>query len=393
MGQTDARDLPLTWGGKDQANVLWKAPLFDNLDKVRRDQNQSSPVVAGNHVFVTVSFWPAGASQKDYPEHHVLCFRAPDGKRLWDAKVPPGPWRLTDLRGGYTASTPATDGERVYVVFGSAVLAALDFKGKLIWRKEIVPYAFDVAMGMSPIVYRDTVLLLCDQLQKSSALLAFDQKSGELRWAQKRPHADWTHSTPVVAMVNGKPQLLVAGATALEGLYPGTGERLWWCGLGGGKRIGDTVSPVLGAGIVYCDSGRGGPGIAADPTGSGDVSKTHRRWEIPQVPEGFSSPVIVGDYLYRTHSPETLKCYALATGKAVYSERLPGLSPRNSPLATVDGRIYFASAGKSYVIKAGPRFEVLGTSDLGDASDASPAAAGQRLFLRGARNLYCIGKK
>jgi outer membrane protein assembly factor BamB len=394
MGQSDARELPLTWGGQGQDNILWKAALFENPAALRRDQNQSSPIVSAGYVFVTVSYWPTGVSQKDYPEHHVLCYRAQDGKRLWDTRVLPGPWRLTDLRGGYTAPTPASDGERVYVVFGSAVIAALDFQGKLIWRKEIVPHAFDVTLAVSPVIYKGTALLLCDQLQqqKASVLLAFDCKTGDLNWTQKRPGADWTHSTPVIAAVNGKPQLLVAGAQAVQGLDPTTGKRLWECGLGG-KRTGDTVSPVYGSGLVYCDSGRGGPGIAVDPTGMGIVSKTHLRWKIAQVPEGFSSPVMVGPYLYRTHAPETLKCWEIATGKVVFSERLPGLSPRTSPVATADGRIYFASAGKSYVIKAGPRCEILGSSDLGDASDASAAVAGARLYLKGGRYLYCIGKE
>ena len=92
-----------------------------------------------------------------------MCFAAADGKKLWDTKIEPGPRRLTDLRGGYTAPTPATDGERVYALFGSSVLAALNFDGRIIWRKEITPFAFDVAIGTSPILYQDLVLVLCDQ--------------------------------------------------------------------------------------------------------------------------------------------------------------------------------------------------------------------------------------
>jgi outer membrane protein assembly factor BamB len=392
MGHAEARDLPLTWDAKK--NVLWKAALFDNFDNFRRDHNQSSPIVSGERLFVTASYWPAGSSQKTFPEHHVLCFRASDGKKLWGTRVPPGPWLLGDLRGGYTAPTPASDGERVYVVFGSAVCAALDMNGRLLWRKEIVPHAFDVAIGLSPVLHGDTVLLLCDQLrqEKASVLIAFDKKTGAIKWSRPRPTEDWTHGTPVLASIAGKQQLLVAAAYALEGLDPGTGEVLWSCTLGSGKRIGDTASPVYGGGLVYCDSGRGGPGLAVDPTGMGDVSKTHLRWTISQMPEGFSSPLIVGDYLYRTHSPETLDCRDLKTGKPVYRERLPGLSPRVSPVATADGRIYLASAGKSFVVKTGPTFTLLGSSDLGDPSDASPAIAGNRLFLRGGRYLYCIGR-
>src|SRR5437660_1742327 len=210
MGQTDEKDLPVSWGGKKQHNVLWKAPLFERPEGIRRDQNQSSPIVWGDRVFVTISYWPKGVSEKEYPEHHVLCFAAGDGRRLWDTKIAPGPWKLTDIRGGYTAPTPACDGERVYVVFGSAVIAALTLDGELVWRKEITPHFFDVAIGASPIVYNDKVLMTCDLLKekKASRLLAYDAKSGELKY--DRPRAvDWAHSTPALVEIKGRMQLLM----------------------------------------------------------------------------------------------------------------------------------------------------------------------------------------
>src|SRR5262245_6731438 len=322
MGHTQEKDLPMTWGGKNQDNVAWKVPLVETADKVKFDQNQSSPVVHGDRVYVTVSYWPAGVKQDEFPEHHVICFRAADGQRLWDTTVPPGPWLLKDLRGGYTAPTPAADGERVCVLFGSSVLAALDLQGKIVWRKEITPHFFDVAIGTSPVLVKDKVLVMCEQLKdkKASTLLEFDRKTGELAWEQKRPDADWTHSTPVLAEVNGKAQLLVAGATALEGLDPDDGKPIWSCSHD--KRIGDTPSPVLGGGLVYVDSGRGGPGVAVDPTGSGDVTKTHLKWKVPQVTEGFSSAAIAGEHLYRLSNPGVLRCRELATGREVYAERL-----------------------------------------------------------------------
>jgi outer membrane protein assembly factor BamB len=389
QGHTPARDLPLTWGGNDGENVLWRAPLLPDPEKARPDHNQSSPIVWGDRVFVTVSYWPATGPPKEFPEHHLLCFRAGDGKPLWDCRVPPGPWLLTDLRGGYTAPTPATDGERVYVAFGSSVLAAVDFTGKLLWRQEIKPYDFDVAMAASPVLYGDTALLVCDQAKKaSSRLLAFDLRTGAVRWEQKRPTAGFSHSTPVVVEVRGKPHFLVAADKAVQGLDPATGKVLWWC-----AGAGDTSSPVYACGLVYCDGGRGGPGVAVDPGGEGDVTGTHRKWRVDLVPEGFSSPVAVGDYLYRLHNPGILKCWKLATGEPAYAERLPGVSTAASPVATADGRLYLASAGKSYVVQAGPVCKVLATNDLGDASAASAAVSGGRIFLKGARYLYCIGKK
>ena len=179
---------------------------------------------------------------------------------------------------------------------------------------------------------------------------------------------------------------MVAASNAIQGLDPSTGKVIWKC-----FARGDTSSPVYSEGIVYCDSGRGGPGTAVDDTGTGDVTKTQRKW-TKDVPEGFSSAIVVGPYLYRLHNPGVVSCRKLATGEQVYKERLPGISSTAaSPIATPDGRIYFASAGKSYVIQAGPEFKVLAVNDLGDPCHASPAVADGNIFLKGSRFLYAIG--
>lgn len=388
MGHSAEKDLPLRWGGKENLNVAWKVQLAGVEANAGQDHNQSSPVVFGDRVFVTLSYWPGKPDAKEYPQHRVVCYRATDGEQLWDMKVPPGPWLNGDLRGGYTAPTPAVDAERIYVAFGSSVLAALDHQGRILWRREIHPFKFDVAFAGSPVLYRDTLIVQCDQLQKQSMLAAFDRKTGEPRWETKRPDVNFSHSTPVLATVAGKPQLLVSSSNCVQGYNPDDGREIWRC-----TAKGDTVSPVIGNGIVYCDSGRGGPGVAVDPGGTGDVTATHVKWKVDKVPDGYSSPIIVGDYLYRLHSPEQLRCTRLANGEVVYSERLAGISTSISPVATADGRIYLAGAGKSYVVKAGPAFEVLAVNDLGDGGHASPAIADGKIFLKGRKWLYCIAKK
>jgi outer membrane protein assembly factor BamB len=396
MGLSDEAGLPLTWGGKNQENVRWKSPLFPS-DKVRRDQNQSSPIVWGDRVVVTVSYWPEGISEREYPEHHVLCFHTSDGRKLWDAPVAPGPWKLSDLRGGYTAPTPACDGQRVYVAFGSAVVAAFDMDGKPVWRKEVVPFAFDVAWGASPLIHGDTVIVTCDETQqkKGSFIWALDGKTGAERWRKER-NVGWAHSTPLLAKVGSKMQLLTATEYGPQGLDPATGELLWW--YRGKERLGDTVTPVYRDGLVYVESGRGGGlgpiGVAIDATGQGDVSNVALKWKIPAPSEAFSSPLVVGDLYYRVRAPGILMCRKWLTGEEVYkSDRLEGIDHAVSPIATADGRIYCASAGRSYVVKVGPTYELLGSGDLGDPSKASPAVAAGRLYLKGGRYLYCVGKK
>jgi len=279
----------------------------------------------------------------------------------------------------------------VFVVFGSAVIAALDFNGKVIWRRELTKLNFDVAMGSSPILYKDTVILDCDQNKQTSSIIGFAADTGEIRWEASRPKVVFAHSTPVIVQVNGKPQMLVSASSAIQGLDPENGNIIWWC-----AAQGDASSPAFGNGLVFSDSGRGGKAVSVDPTGAGDVTRTHLKWTFPQIPEGLSSAICVRNpqddkwLIFRTHNPDVLKCLDQQTGTLVFSERLPGVSTWASPFSTPDGRIYFASAGKSYVIKAAPKLEILATNEIGEENRASAAVSTRKIFLRGNKNLYCI---
>ena len=394
LGYTTDGSLPVSWGGPKGENVAWKSPLVG--------QGHASPTVWNDRVFVCTAFWPAEVQErgKVIPQHHVLCYRADDGKLLWDTLVPPGPWLRTDFRsgpgGGYACPTPATDGSLVFCAFGSSVLAALDFQGKIVWRKEIAPHTFDVTLGTSPVLYQDTVVLFCAMaVSKDSRVVALQKSDGQLKWESPLPATGFGHSTPVLVPVRGKTQMLVLASgmgespQALQSLDPATGQRLWWC-----RGAGDAASPAYGDGIVYFDSGRGGAGVAVDPTGEGDATKTHVKWRVPQVPEGIGSPIIVGGRVYRLHSPGVLKCWDAATGKPCYAERLEGISSTwASPVADPHGRIYFANAGKSYVIQAGPEYRLLAINDLADGNHASAAVSGGSMFLVGMKCVYCIRKK
>ena len=117
------------------------------------------------------------------------------------------------------------------------------------------------------------------------------------------------------------------------------------------------------------------------------------KWKIERVPGGFSSPVIVGGQLYRLCDPGVLRSWKMASGEEVFTHRLNGVSTAASPFTTPEGRIYAVSAGKSYVVQAGEKPVVLATNDLGDGSNASAAVAQGRIYLRGRRYLWCVGRK
>jgi len=383
VGFTDDKDLPLTWDGKSKEGLLWKAPL--------NGVGNSSPIVWGGRVFITTSTKQSNQEQdaKIIPEHHVLCFQAADGKELWRTAVPPGQQPMGYAI--YAVPTPVTDGKLVYCWFGSAVFAALDLDGKIVWRQERSgPFNLNPGICSSPILYEDTVILPLDQHGGKATLQGLDKKTGELKWEKKRPKVSYCNSTPILLTVQGKPQLIVCGSNLIEGLNPANGETIWSCA---GGAWGS--SPAYGSGLLYIDRGATGPGLALDVSGQGDISKTHVKWMVEKVAAEYSSPVICGDYVYRTQKPGILRCWKLSTGEAVFTERLEGLSILASPIATADGRVWFLTPGRSYVIKAGPTLEVLAKNDLdgNGTTGASPAVANGRIYLRDSTSLYCIGKK
>jgi outer membrane protein assembly factor BamB len=389
LGLTADKRVPLKWSATE--NVRWKAAL--------PGEGHASPVVWGDRVFTCTVAWAGGKPDKAViPVHHVTCFSAVDGKVLWDTVVEPGPWRREDFRsgagGGYAAPTPCTDGKRVYVVFGSAVMASIEIEtGALAWRHVLKPHSFDVTIGSSPILHGETVILLFAMANKAdSRVAAFGKADGALVWETKMPKTGFGHSTPLLIDVKGRRQLVTVAsgagnmAEALMAFDPADGKRLWWC-----AGAGDASSPAYGGGILYADSGRGGQGTALDPTGEGDLTATHVKWTAGGMPESIGSPIIVGGHVFRILGSGEVKVWQLSDGQQTDRAKLGKLgSTWASPIS--DGeRIWFASGGRSVVVKAGAKVEILAENDLGDANHASPAVSNGRLYLLGLKSLWCVG--
>ena len=392
MGVTMEENLPLEWGGPDAKNVLWKAPLPPTVLEGESDHNQSSPIVVGDKVIVTTAHWMPGVDRsKIQPEHHVACYSASTGKQLWDRVVKPGPWVLSDLGGGYAVPTPVASHGRIYAVFGSSIIHALDLNGKPLWSQVIPDHEkFDVALASSPVVFNDTVIILLDKRAPAAALIAWDGASGKIRWEQKRPETDFSHTTPVLVKVGGKTQMLVCATHGLQGIAPESGEKIWWCKWG--RSLWPVSSPVMSGGLVFAIGGRGGhSGLIADPTGTGDATKSHLKSKVKPMSEGLSSPVAFQELVFRVHSGGWLRCFRITTGEELFQKKLAKADPAVSPIVRPEGRIYFASAGTSVVIQAGPKLKILAESDLGDPSAAAPAVSGGRMFLKGHKLLYAIG--
>ncbi len=394
-GTTDEKDLPLKWDGKSGEGMAWKVSLSGATGLTG---GHSSPIVWGDRVFITsaVRMTLEQDKKKEIPEHYFACYQARDGKLLWRTPVAHGPFPA--YMSAYVAPTPVTDGKAVYSWFGSAVMAAVDLDGKLLWRHELTgeflkkPYLLNPGICASMVLYKDTVLVLFEQGGGDGTLRALDKKTGKVLWEQKRDKEKCTqcNASPLLIDVQGKPQLVILAAKVLQGLNPADGAPIWWCD--GVRAFGS--SPLYSSGLVYGDGTGLQPALAVAPSGQGDVSKSQVKWRLPEVSGHWSSAVADGQYVYKADESHTLTCRKLSTGETVYTKVLENVSPLASPFATADGRIYFVSAGKGYVIKAGPKFELLGGGHAGGWDNGvSPAVSGGRIFIRDFDFLYCLGKK
>lgn len=392
-GTTDERDLVLKWDGKTGEGVAWKAPL---KNATGHSSGHSSPIVWGERVFLTTTVRPTQKQEqnKEIPDHHFACYQARDGKPLWQTRLAPGPFPA--YMGAYAAPTPVTDGKAIYGLFGSAVAAAVDCDGKLLWRRELTgeflkkPQLLNPGICASLVLYQDTLLVLLDQ-GGGGTLQAWDKRTGKVVWERKRDKDQCAqcNTTPLLIDVHGQPQLVILASRVLQSLNPADGVPLWWCT----AARGFASSPLYSSGLIYTDLGDDTSALAVVPTGQGDVTKTHVKWKVPEVTGQWGSAVADGQFVYRVNESNELTCRKLATGETVYTASLPDVSPLASPIATADGRIYFVGAGKSYVIKAGPKFEVLGGGHVGGWDiGASPAVSARRIFVRDADFLYCLGK-
>ena len=395
LGYCDEKDLPLTWNGKTGENILWKAAL--NGEPTKRDQDMtqpgwSCPIVWRDRIFVTTSIFPEALSKAErlttIAAHHVLCFDAKDGRQLWDTVIPPG--EIVTLSAnpyhGYAVPTPVTDGKNIFALFCSGVLVALDFDGKIIWREELPKLkSTEAGICSSPVLFQDSVIV---PGLHELGLRALFKKDGKVKWEQQTKARN-TMATPTLIRIGDRLQL-IHYAGGMQGLDPATGELIWNC-----RASSSQSSPVFGNGLLYADHGRGGEkGTAVDPVGQGDLSKTNVKWENSVRTPAGSSAIAVDGHIYRATDGSFIRCWSLKNGEQVDELKALKITPSASPVATADGRIYWANPGKSYVIKASPKLEVLAMNDIEDGHDFSTAAfANGRIYIKGRSYLWCIGKK
>jgi outer membrane protein assembly factor BamB len=395
-------NLPLKWSEHDQ--IVWKCPLPED--------GASTPAIWGDAIFLT---------NQQGENLLLLKIDKKAGKVVWTQQVGTGVPRrgpLLPKQGegrrqqkfhklhNMASPSPVTDGEVVVAHFGNGDLAAYDFTGRQLWRrnlqKDYSTYTIWWGHANSPVLYQDLVISVCMQdsladLQSDkvqSYLVAHDKRTGQEKWKTLRmtdasaEQCD-SYTTPLFFKTKNRLELVVMGGNQIDAYDPATGRQLWYLpGIVGGRTI---TGPTAGQGLIFATQGMRGPFLAIRPGGEGKLPASAVVWKETQGTPDSSCPVVWQDLVFWVADNGVAQCHDARTGELKWKERLPAGDYKASPLAA-DGRIYFLNlAGLCTVVAAAPRFEKLAENRINDETIASPAVSDGRLYLRGRKTLYCIG--
>jgi outer membrane protein assembly factor BamB len=302
-------------------------------------------------------------------------------------------------------ATPATDGKYVVALFGSEGLACYDMNGKLVWKQDLgilnPGYAGDPTSewghSSSPIIYRNLVFVQADG-QKQSFIAAYNLLDGKQVWRVERGELpSW--GTPVIYQGKTRTELISDAGRYLRGYDPLTGKELW--------RFSQNnievkmPAPVVAHDLIYVTGGNpaGSPIYAFRPGASGDISlkngeesNQYLAWRLGRGSSYTGTPLVYGDYLYISADNGVLSAYNALTGERIYQERLPSTFSA-SPIAA-DGKLYLSSEdGDVFVVKAGPKFELLSTNAMGQALMATPAISDGMIILRSQGYVYAVAER
>ncbi|MBA4065177.1 MAG: serine/threonine protein kinase [Isosphaera sp.] len=383
-GHAAAARPPAEWD--NTKNVTWRKELPGN--------GWSSPVVAGGKVFLTTAV--PGAAAGDY-SLRALGVDAKTGEVVWDREV--FAQSAADVprihqKNSHASPTAVVDGGVVFVHFGHMGTAALSAKdGTVLWTQKTLGYKPVHGNGGSPVVAGDRLVFSTDGTDRQE-VIALDKKTGAVAWRTPRminPTQPFSFSTPLLATIDGKEQLISAGSGVVMSLDPKTGAELWRVKYAGGYSV--VPKPVLANGLVYVCTGYNTPTLLAiKPGGTGDVTATHVAWAAKKNVPHNPSVLAVGGDLYLVSDRGELSCLDGKTGAVRWTESVGG-NFSASPLYA-NGLVYLLDeAGTATVFKPGAAYDPVATNKLGERALASYGVDGDALLVRTEKALYRIEKK
>jgi outer membrane protein assembly factor BamB len=403
QGISSEKALPTEWA-PDQ-NILWKTELPGT--------GHSSPIVWGNRIFVTAVIEGEAVEGQKAVKHRqgrdenwihpdsvaadrkhtfrLLEVDAATGKILWDQLVYDGTvYDARHRRSSFAGPTPVTDGTGVFAYFGPEGLYAYDYSGKLLWKVVEKFPTLGLGTGTSPVLYQNLVIVQRDEDNgENSVVVAYDKKTGAEVWKTKRAiEISW--GTPVLVEAAGHAELVTNGSDLIIAYDPATGKELWRTG---GVQSNAIHTPLIGHGLVIVTAGFPVKKVIAIRPGA--VADDKRvAWEYPKGTGYVLSNILYGDYLYLLTDNGIVTCLDPRTGEVKYEGgRIPKPARfMGSPVAFSGFVAMTSEDGDTFMLKAGAVHEIVRTNSIDEPVFSSPAIANGRIYIRGQKHLFAIGK-
>ena len=412
-GSLDRAGLPSRWDIETGENIAWKTPV--------PGLGHSSPVIWGNHVYVTSALKQGGGDENlktglygsiepvddsSVHEWNLYCLDKESGEVKWQrTAVTRVPRQKRHPMSSHANSTPATNGEYVVAFFGAEGLYCFDKNGKLMWEKDfgMLKSAFFLVesaeweFASSPLIYENVVIIQCDVLH-NSFLAAYDIKTGNELWKKERDELPgWC--TPNIYFDGAETRIAVNGFKHRGGYDFKTGEEIWKMAGGGDIPV---PTPITGKELVYFNSAHGkiSPILAIQADAKGEIildengtPGEYLRWAKLRGGSYMCSLLLYGDYLYNLAWNGRLTCFNALTGEEIYTEKAGnGTSYTSSPVAS-DGIIYIAdNDGGVFLVQAGPEFKLLEENTVGEPVLSTPAISEKYIFFRTKNHLVAVSE-
>lgn len=403
QGHASAAGLPETWS--ETSNVAWKTAL--------PGRGHSTPVMWGDQIWLTTALETAATADEakkrlatntgDQPltvlgsvSLRAVCVDRSSGKILHDiellnVKDPQWAHQLNS----YASPSPVLEEGRLYAHFGSFGTVALDTKTlKVLWKNQELRVMHENGPGSTAVLHGDRLIAHFDG-SDSQFIAAFDKNTGKVAWKtlrsgemDPRPQQRKAYGTPLVATINGQPQVISSAANNIYGYDPQTGAELWKVHYG---ELGFSMStvPVVDEQQIYFSTAYGKSAVVALKYAG--LKTPEVAWRNNKNAPKMCSPVLHGGLIFYVDDGGIVSCVDTKTGEAYYRERIGGKYSASPILA--DGKLYFCSReGVVTIMNAAKEFKILAQNTMDGAIMASPIADGGALFIRTDKALYKIGK-
>ena len=374
-GTSIETNLPTRWDSI--TNVVWKIPV--------PGIGHSSPIIWEDNLFITTAL-------PQTQEKVLLCYDSKSGHLKWQKTVLRSAFENKHNDNSYASGTPATDGNLVYLSFldgEDVMVAAYDFTGKQVWLQRPGKFSSPHGYSCSPALFEDKVFINGSS-QGDPFVVALSKTDGKIIWKVLHENSTHSFSTPIFREMAGKMQMIFLGNKEVASYNPDDGTKYWFVE---GPSEDFTASPVYNekTGLVIISSAW--PQrylLAIKPDGTGNVTKSHVVWRSREGAFYVPSPVCTDDYLFSTMTNGRVYCIEIATGRILWTE---DMGKQYSSAVLADGLVYMPNdEGLITVIKPGPAFDAIARNPIGERMNASPAISDGKIYLRGYKHLFCIGK-